>query len=554
MPLEPLLLEGFDEKTHADFRVGSFNLLSRTVSAMENGVDSWDSDDATLTQSNTFARSGQYSLKAVPTINGDVEIELLNVRGIDRNEAFGASVYAYSSVSRAISISIVWYDINESVVSTTTSDAQTTPGTRWIKIEVVGIAPDNARLARIVFTIDNAAMSDAHYFDDVRFYRAGWAPNPMDDPLACSIRLSSAFQLRDAIRDGTSSMAITTFAQSPNYSIVQSSGGISGARVTAGSRYRAMAWFRPGGAARNVAVAVFWYDQNGALLSYSTSGGIEQVSQWQLTKGTFTAPTGAAFAAVGVALDAAGNAETHYVDDVALIGDDDILEASLFTRLMWRYIPDYLKLKDSEQTEIDRPFLRWLALFGLEADAPTNLIDRFWYIPPDDGGDATETSDLVDPLKADSAWLFWLAWLVGVRLDGGARNFASWESLTLGLGDEAPPLTWAEMADADTDLDGVEWGELDLIIEGSADLITVLRNQIATASTGWAAGSARGLRSIVRDVLTDTKEVQIRRQFDGNPWHVLIRTNAAETPSADAVLSAANQTKPAGVKFFHEFI
>jgi hypothetical protein len=146
------------------------------------------------------------------------------------------------------------------------------------------------------------------------------------------------------------------------------------------------------------------------------------------------------------------------------------------------------------------PLLRFLALLGDQAGDIEVLLDRFAYVPLEDGGAPGDTSDLVDPTTADAAWLAWLAQQIGI--DPGDRTVAE------------------------------------------------LRAAIANASTGWRAGSQAAVRSEVQTQLTGTKTVAIWDHY-GGPWTVAIGTRTDETADAAAVLVAAGRTKPAGVGFVH---
>jgi hypothetical protein len=147
------------------------------------------------------------------------------------------------------------------------------------------------------------------------------------------------------------------------------------------------------------------------------------------------------------------------------------------------------------------PLLRFLALLGDQAGDIEVLLDRFAYVPLEDGGAPGDTSDLVDPTTADAAWLAWLAQQIGI--DPGDRTVAE------------------------------------------------LRAAIADASTGWRAGSQAAVRSEVQTQLTGAKHVGIWDHWENDEWRVAIGTRHVETADEAAVLVAANRTKPAGVQFEH---
>lgn len=139
-----------------------------------------------------------------------------------------------------------------------------------------------------------------------------------------------------------------------------------------------------------------------------------------------------------------------------------------------------------------------------------DLIERIKYTPLDDGMEEADlSSDLVDPDTADSAWLPWLAQLVGVQF------------------------TYATV-DADK------------------------RMRIAGAISGTQAGTMASIIQAAQSVLTGTKTVYVYPKSNsvggvgaGTQWEVLIKTLAAETVSD--VLVAINQAgvKPAGIKLYY---
>jgi hypothetical protein len=117
----------------------------------------------------------------------------------------------------------------------------------------------------------------------------------------------------------------------------------------------------------------------------------------------------------------------------------------------------------------------------------------------------TVTSDLVDPALADPAWLPWLSQLVGVAL--------------------SPGMSTAER-----------------------------RAAIASAASGWRAGTKASIAAVVAAQLTGTKQVSIydhsvNSPGDGTMWDVLIVTRASETPDPDAIPAIVERAgvKPAGV-------
>lgn len=86
------------------------------------------------------------------------------------------------------------------------------------------------------------------------------------------------------------------------------------------------------------------------------------------------------------------------------------------TEALYASLPDIYRSEDAEQNWVLK---KWLYGLTTQVDSVNQKVERFSYVPPEDGP-GYRTSDLVDPLTADSSWLPWLAQLVSVRLDTSA--------------------------------------------------------------------------------------------------------------------------------------
>lgn len=178
-------------------------------------------------------------------------------------------------------------------------------------------------------------------------------------------------------------------------------------------------------------------------------------------------------------------------------------------RLYGRYPEHY---RDADELEADYPFKRFSALIGDQVGEVEAILDRINYVPLDEGGEAGDTSELVNAELADNSWLDWLAQLVGVILE--AR------------------LTEAERRDA-----------------------------VQDAPAGWQAGNKTAIAAAAKTALTGTKYAAVYDHSDGTgagigtatEWDVLIVTRPSETPDAPAVLATviAKKAKPAGVVLHH---
>lgn len=109
------------------------------------------------------------------------------------------------------------------------------------------------------------------------------------------------------------------------------------------------------------------------------------------------------------------------------------------------------------------------------------------------------TSDLVDPRRADDAWLPWLAQQVGATVSPSTPMLA-------------------------------------------------LRAQVETPSAGWQAGVKAAIAAAAQTVLSGDRYCQVSDHYGGDQWTIEVQTRASETPSGAAVLAAVinGGAKPAG--------
>lgn len=170
------------------------------------------------------------------------------------------------------------------------------------------------------------------------------------------------------------------------------------------------------------------------------------------------------------------------------------------TERFYAALPEYVRINDEA---LGWPLKSWLSGMGDELGAVDDLINRFMYVPPEDGA-GYRTSDLTDPSTADAAWLPWLAQLVGIKLN-----------TSLSVADQ--------------------------------------RTIIATSLAGAKAGTKAAIIQAAQTVLTGSKFIQLHDHSTvGNiggatQWDILIVTNALETTSDPALAVIALGAKPAGV-------
>lgn len=163
-----------------------------------------------------------------------------------------------------------------------------------------------------------------------------------------------------------------------------------------------------------------------------------------------------------------------------------------------------------EDAKLGWPLKKWLSGACSVMNDVEDLYDRFDYTPPEDGGSKSDTSDLVDPARTNTAWLPWLAQLVGVNLQPG-------------------------------------------------DSIQLQRDKIAARKAGIKIGTINSIVEVVKTVLTGTKSVYVYNHSDdtgigaGSEWDVLILTVQTETLSDPIAAVIEAGVKPAGVKLWHAY-
>lgn len=147
------------------------------------------------------------------------------------------------------------------------------------------------------------------------------------------------------------------------------------------------------------------------------------------------------------------------------------------------------------------PLLRYLSLLADQLGELVDLLQRFDYYSPDDGGAPGDTSDLTDPATADPAWLPWLAQLVGAKLPAGLS-------------------------------------------------VAQQRNAIAGVVGGYLKGTKAGIAAAAQTALTGTKYARVIPLYGGDQYRIELRTRTSETASTAAVLAAVDAAgaRPAGIE------
>jgi hypothetical protein len=189
------------------------------------------------------------------------------------------------------------------------------------------------------------------------------------------------------------------------------------------------------------------------------------------------------------------------------------------TERMYVRLPQGVRVIDAVN---DYPLKRYISsIADIESEVDT-LIERFRYLTTEDRNNPQEssapfdsdggygtTSDLVDGATADSAWLPWLAQVLGVDIS---------------------------------------------VLQSEQEIRDTL------TSGRFQAGSMNAIIAAVQSVLTGTKYVQVYANTSdplhigaATMWDVLIVTRTSETPGFAAIVDMVNRknAKPAGVRLYH---
>lgn len=157
------------------------------------------------------------------------------------------------------------------------------------------------------------------------------------------------------------------------------------------------------------------------------------------------------------------------------------------TETIYDRLPEVYRTYDKQN---DYALKKFISAVGDQMGYVEGLLNRFETNTPDDPG-TDHDSELTDPYKADSAWLNWLAQLVGVQF---------------------PPLA--------TDVQK--------------------RDLIADPSAGYEAGTKDSLKTVVAGYLKANAPIELIVE---DQWHITINVNDADvTGTTYAELSASYPT------------
>lgn len=231
---------------------------------------------------------------------------------------------------------------------------------------------------------------------------------------------------------------------------------------------------------------------------------------------------------------------------------------NLFLRQCMTYMPEILIETDRNQTLPDFPMLRMMDVGTLYANRGVNQLDSFKYRDIEEGfrlDDPSTRSKLIDPTVAETAYLPWIAQIVGVSLSQSGGGTTPWGNL---------PKTWqtfSNAVDSAGDEDNMaEWFEIEGFDVSDSNFDDSTRTQIATARTGYNSGLISSFSSIIEGFTTGNKEHKIYTDSFASPWTIIIRTLVSETPGgvngepSELLVAALYKTKPMGFVIDHQCV
>ena len=309
--------------------------------------------------------------------------------------------------------------------------------------------------------------------------------------------------------------------------------------VQPGTQYRAFGWVRTERIRHTVRLGVEWSNSTAVDLPTTTAWGNVQYTTtvngvsttssaptfveeaisgnrgWTLLSIDLEAPSlvgGYGFDAVGarlrIELPDSAVTERLWVDDVVLT--DYVEPRSGIARLASRWMPEYLRMLDSEAEAPRWPMLRFFDLVAASANRMLRASLAFDYVPRVDDYPGFERSTLVDARfypaadYAEERWLPWLAFLTGCETiairAGGTGSYTPWGTLD---GETAgTTISWEDWPVASLPKP-VSWADIEAVSpEAPLQLISDV-DAIRTQGTGVYAGTVEGIRRAARLALAD---------------------------------------------------
>lgn len=170
---------------------------------------------------------------------------------------------------------------------------------------------------------------------------------------------------------GTACARVLKSSVTANYMGIASDGGDIGTPVTGGKDYSAQALFFPTTTGRRAWIRIYWYDNLGQLITYSTGQGTSDLTANAWTKFTFTmtAPTNAVAASVDLYLySPSGNIPTN--------------EAGYFDAVMLEQASAATAYFDGSFTATSQWTYSWLGTAHASQSRATSTSTYFDYVDP----------------------------------------------------------------------------------------------------------------------------------------------------------------------------
>lgn len=305
---------------------------------------------------------------------------------------------------------------------------------------------------------------------------------------------------------------------SPGTAVIATDGYVD--PVTPGATYRAFAWIRTNAMRRPVRIGIEWYSRSGTsqwdVATQSTETLIGAADGWALVSHEGIAPDTSGFVAakarIRVLLPDAGPIDDPINPEQRIWIDDAVFTEQPkyrlpFTRTVYRWLPEYMRLLDAEQTNPTEPLARYLDLVCASATRILDATFAFDYIPPEDGVIGYARSTLLDPYfypRADIAEERWLSWLSFIS---GTTPFVT-TSLVTGL--RTPWYVLEDLSPPTTTWDDVEgfgsapptWNELEAYAPMPVNSVVSVQDSIRLRGTGTLAGTTEGIRRAARLILS----------------------------------------------------
>lgn len=233
---------------------------------------------------------------------------------------------------------------------------------------------------------------------------------------------------------------------------------------------------------------------------------------------------------------------------------------NLFASEAWLRLPDYIKDADAAQTQPIGPLFRFMEVLFSEAEVLMDEWINARYLPPDrywpfDNG---SLSLLVHPQVCPVERLNWLGQFVGVRIAAKQTTYTSWGDLEREMQEWSEWQTVPDTQGVGNNDATVSWTELENFNSVSSGVDTTLRWQVSSGSWGLHAGTNAALIDTARQYLSGTKTVTVTPRYGGDPWRIVVRTKASESPdgvvlngSSPTLVEALTRAAPVGFEIVH---